>query len=530
LTTAGEQLPILKSVTRVRYLNKEHLLEAFFDISERIRMWQELRQAHAELDQIFQTASVAMRLVDLDFTVLKVNRTYEILTGVKDAYAVGKKCHEIFPGSTCRTEWCPILRVRNGEERIVDFQVTKTLPDGKGIDCLLDATPFAGPDGETIGIVESFRDITELKKARNVIVAERDKLDQILFHLQEGVGIINKDHRLEYRNGVFVDYFGNNPTRKCYEAVYGKPRSCDPCLMRQAFETGRVQRTEQKIPEGKSYEITYTPVTDIDGSQKVVGLWRDVTEKEIAVSAMLRSEQLAALGELAAGVAHEINNPINGIINYAQILFNGSEEGSMVRDIAGRVITEGDRIDRIVEGLLSFARRRKDDKSVVSVEDVLSDALSLNAAQLRKDNIKVIRHVPQRLPRLWAQPQEIAQVFINVISNARHALNEKYPRSHEDKILEITAEQMTSGKDVLVRICFRDHGIGIPAEILDKVMIPFFSTKDERKRTGLGLSISQSIVEEHGGRIFLESEAGRYTNVAIELPLPQLHLNLQSIT
>ncbi len=517
LTAAGEQLPILKSVSRVNYGGRDHLLETFFDLSDRKKMERELQQAHAELNQIFQTASVGMRLVDSNFNVLKINKTFESLTGVEEADAIGKKCHEIFSGPTCFTEQCPILRILNGKET-VESHVDKERPDGKRIPCILNATPFVGPEGQIIGVVESFRDITDLVNARNAVASERDKLERILSHLHEGVSIISGEHTVEYQNKVFGDYFGDCAGKACHAGIYGEQRPCEPCLMQAAIATGRIQQAEYKTPDGRSFEKTYTPVTDIDNQQKVVALWRDVTEKQAAAVAIMRAEQLAALGELAAGVAHEINNPINGIINYAQILVNRSEEGSMVRDIAGRMIKEGDRIDRIVGGLLSFARRRHDDKGVVSITDVLSDSMTLNAAQLRKDNITVKTSFPDGLPDIWAQPQEISQVFVNLISNARHALNDKYPEPHEDKILEITAEPVTYKGGRQVRIYFKDHGCGIPAAIIGKVMNPFFSTKTERKSTGLGLSISHGIVEEHGGRFSLESEEGRYTKVVIELP------------
>ena len=235
----------------------------------------------------------------------------------------------------------------------------------------------------------------------------------------------------------------------------------------------------------------------------------------------MRAEQLAALGELAAGVAHEINNPINGIINYAQILVNKTDEGDYAHDIAARLIKEGDRIARIVEGLLSFARRRHEDKAVITIDEILSDSLTLTAAQLRKDNITVKTDLPEDLPNIKAQAHEIEQVFVNIISNARHALNEKFSGRHGDKILEIVAESTNHNGQPHVRVSFKDNGTGIPTEIIDKVMNPFFSTKTEGKRTGLGLSISHGILEEHGGRLKVESENGQYTRVVMELPVHQ---------
>ena len=518
LTSGGSRLPILKSVTRVNYNGKEHLLEAFFDISDRKKMERDLQQAHAELDQIFQTASVAMRLVDTNFNVLKVNNTFERLTGVDDTEAIGKKCHKIFSGSTCFTEECPIHRILNGMETVESY-VDKERPDGKSLLCILTATPFVGPEGDIIGVVESFRDITELKRAQDAIASERDKLERILSHLHEGVSIINHDRVVEYQNLIFSDYFGHCEGKTCHTAIHGEPQPCEPCLMKAAAETGRIQQAEFEAPDGRSFEKAYTPVTDVDHQKKVVALWRDITDKKSATAAIMRAEQLAALGELAAGVAHEINNPINGIINYAQILVNKTEEGDYVHDIAARLIKEGDRIARIVEGLLSFARRRHEDKTVVSIDEILSDSMALTAAQLRSDNIIVKTDLPDDLPEITAQAHEIEQVFVNIISNARHALNEKFPDSHEDKILEVTAETTSSYGRPYIRVLFKDNGHGIPAAVIDKVMNPFFSTKTEGKRTGLGLSISHSIVEEHGGRLSLESEEGRYTKVMVELPI-----------
>jgi len=517
LTSDGECLPILKSVTRVQYNGREHLLEAFFDLSDRKKMEQDLQQAHAELDQIFQTASVAMRLVDTEFNVLKINKTFTNLTGVHEADAVGKKCHEIFSGAHCFTENCPIYRIINHQE-IIEHYIDKTRTDGKRIPCILNATPFRNREGQIVGIVESFRDITELKNAQDAIASERDKLEQTLSHLHEGVSIINDGRVIEYQNDKFRSYFGSCKGKHCHEVIYAAQQPCEPCLMKTAIETGRIQIADFETAEGRFFEKAYTPVTDANKRHKVVALWRDVTEKKVTTEAIIRAEQLAALGELAAGVAHEINNPINGIINYAQLLINHSGKDKRVREIAERQIKEGERIARIVEGLLSFARRRSEEKAEISIAEVLSDSLALTASQLRKDNINVKTDLRDGLPNIWAQAHELEQVFVNIISNARHALNEKYPLPHENKSLESTAEPVNHKGVRHVRVCFQDYGTGIPKDVINKVMNPFFTTKTEGKRTGLGLSISHGILEECGGRLFLESKEGNFTRVTIELP------------
>ncbi|MBW2412709.1 MAG: PAS domain S-box protein, partial [Deltaproteobacteria bacterium] len=399
LTAAGENLPILKSVTRVQYEGREHLLETFFDLSDRKKMEQDLEFAHAELNQIFQTASVGMRVVDKDFNVMKINKTFENMSGVNEKDAIGRKCHEVFAGSMCGTTECPLNLILAGK-KAVDCYVDKQRTDGTSIPCILTASSFTGSDGQIVGIVESFQDITDLKHAQEAIRSERDKLHRILSHLMEGVCIVNRDYIIEYQNTILKKYLGECEGKTCYKSFRQAETPCKPCLMLTAISSGKVQQHEFETADGRSFEQAYTRVTDVDEREKVIVLLRDVTEKKSSMAAMMRAEQLAALGEMAAGVAHEINNPINGIINYAQILVNRSSAESFAHDLGGRMIKEGDRIARIVEGLLSFARRKQDEKSLIAVDDILADSLALTAAPMRKDNILVTENISDDLPRI----------------------------------------------------------------------------------------------------------------------------------
>ncbi|MBI5057928.1 MAG: PAS domain-containing protein [Nitrospirae bacterium] len=247
-------------------------------------------------------------------------------------------------------------------------------------------------------------------------------------------------------------------------------------------------------------------------------LLKEIEERKRAETEAVRASQLAAIGELAAGVAHEINNPVNGILNYAEILANKNTPGSTESDIANRIIKESERIATIVRNLLSFARDSKEERHPVGVNEIISSTLSLTEAQLRKDGIVLMINIPNDLPQVIAQPQQIEQVFLNIISNARYSLNQKYGGAHDDKMLKIMGEAISDDDNPCVRIMFYDKGTGIPAGILDKVMNPFFTTKPGNLGTGLGLSISHSIINNHGGKIIITSSEGDFTNVIIELP------------
>lgn len=268
------------------------------------------------------------------------------------------------------------------------------------------------------------------------------------------------------------------------------------------------------------WDWSIQPIRDDAGA--VTGLvlsCLDVTEKTNLQADAMRSSHLASVGEMAAGVAHEINNPINGIINYAQILVDGSTADSRQQGISRMIIEEGMRIANIVRSLLSFARDRKEGKGPATVQDILSSSLSLSEAQISKDGITLLIEIPDGLPEIFAQPQQIVQVFLNLINNARHALNAKYPHKHPDKVLRITGEEIAEDGSSLVMISFYDQGAGIPSAIIDKVMNPFFTTKPPGMGTGLGLSISHGIISDHGGSLRITSREGEYTNVAISLPV-----------
>lgn len=255
-------------------------------------------------------------------------------------------------------------------------------------------------------------------------------------------------------------------------------------------------------------------------------LKEEIVEKLALQAETVRSARLASLGELSAGVAHEINNPINGIINCARILVNRAGVDKKEMEIAEMIIGEGKRIANIVQALLSFARERKEKKGTVKLYDVLKDSLALTSAHMRKDGIALNIDFPDDLPPIFGHHQQIEQVFLNLINNAQYALNKKFPGPNKDKTLEISAAVIKNSRKPVVRISFIDRGTGIPSDILDKAKEPFFTTKPANEGTGLGLSISHGIISDHGGQLTIESKEGEYTRVIIDLQAAEKSVNL----
>ncbi|OQY97892.1 MAG: hypothetical protein B6D35_13485 [Candidatus Brocadia sp. UTAMX2] len=348
-----------------------------------------------------------------------------------------------------------------------------------------------------------------------------ENLPQRVFYKDENLRYVSCNENYARDLKISPDEIAGKADYDFYpEALAEKYRSDDKRIM--MLET--TEDIEEKyIRDGQEFTIhtVKTPIKDEKGKViGVLGIFWDITEKIALQMEAIRSRHLASIGELAATVAHEINNPITGIINCAQILVNKSGKGSKGEDMGIRIVKEGKRIADIVKSLLSLARPgdRKEQKGSVCVSDIVSDTLTLVDSQLKKDCIALVLNLPYTLPRIRAHHQQIQQVFLNVISNARYALNAKYPGRHENKMIEIRGEAVTMDHGRWVKITFHDTGAGIPSDILDKVMNPFFSTKPRGKGTGLGLSISHSIVKDHDGKLLIDSAEGEFTDITIVLP------------
>jgi len=244
----------------------------------------------------------------------------------------------------------------------------------------------------------------------------------------------------------------------------------------------------------------------------------DITEQIEMESRLQEQQKLESIGTLSAGVAHEINNPLTGVINYAELIRSRVDDETLA-EYAANIGAEGDRIARIVSSLLTYARRDDDVREFADMRQLLDDVLTLVAATLRKHQIAVDLDVPDHVPEIVCNHQGIEQVLINLVMNARDALNAKYPSYDENKRLAITMTTTVRSTGSFLRVTVEDHGNGIPEEIQAKIFDPFYSTKARTEGTGLGLAISLGIVRTHNGWLTFESEPGHPTRFHLDLPI-----------
>jgi two-component system NtrC family sensor kinase len=366
-------------------------------------------------------------------------------------------------------------------------------------------------------------------------VEESEERYRALFeHANDGIGVARAtDFRLVEANGKFCDILDCNAeslvgrdVRELWRADGDGP---DP-------RAGALARLLGSAPAGEG-EFTVssgsgTPVyvsVSFSTLETPTGRWiilivRDLTarrrleaEKEEMQRQLYQTSQLASIGELSAGVAHEINNPLNGIINFAQLL---KDEPAARTDFERRmidgIIDEGGRIAQIVRGLLTFARPDSHEPRRAHIHETIQTSVALFGRQLEKDGVRVEIDVEADLPPVRADGSRLRQVVVNMISNAHLAL--KAAPGGREKVFRITARRFVRDGAPCVRLEFYDSGVGIPEDVIDRVFDPFFTTRRDAGGTGLGLSISFGIVRDYGGTIRVESREGEFTRFSIELP------------
>ncbi|UCD16331.1 MAG: HAMP domain-containing protein [Candidatus Zixiibacteriota bacterium] len=277
----------------------------------------------------------------------------------------------------------------------------------------------------------------------------------------------------------------------------------------------RLMELTERIAEGDLTPITPFRKYRDEFSNVNMALNHMIHELKRRQELMIESHKLRAIGTLTAGIAHELNNPLNNITLTAAVLEEDYENISdeqrleLVRDL----VKEAQRSERIVRNLLGFARKSEIETKHLDISDLIAETLKLAQNQVNLKGVKVTTSIPVNLPKIHGDRQQLNQVFLNLILNALDAID-------KNGKLNITAE--TTSMFDFITIKFTDNGSGIPHHILPSIFDPFFTTKPTRRGTGLGLSVSKGIIEEHGGNITVESEVGTGTTFIISLPIARI--------
>jgi two-component system NtrC family sensor kinase len=309
---------------------------------------------------------------------------------------------------------------------------------------------------------------------------------------------------------------------KCFAKLHDRDRPCTSCPLEDVRRTGKPVYRRWQTEGGILLDLSYYPVFNEEKQLSAVTIiFKDVTEKTKMEAQLVHSAKLAAIGEMAAGVAHELNSPMTVIIGTAQMLvrdFPGDVDRDKIEALED-IINCGLRCKRIIQNLLTFSRQDELPTSEIDLNEEVERVLSLIRYQIDRSQVEILPHLDPDLPRINANGPQIQQVLTNFLVNARDALDDG---ERPEKIIQVTTGLRRRDRKSWIVLSVRDNGTGIAPETLPKIFTPFYTSKEATKGTGLGLSVSLGIAESHGGTIEVDSIPGEGSTFSLILPLEQV--------
>jgi PAS domain S-box-containing protein len=507
---------------------KQQYQTLYNDVTELKQAESALRESEKNLRTYLENAPDGVYMSDLNGVFLDGNNKAEEILGYKKGELIGSSFLQLnlLPGKYLEKARESLKLSAMGRNTGPDeFELIRKDKSHIWVE-INTATIKQKENNIIIGFV---RDITERKRAEEAQHQSDEKYRLIVENSSDIIFTTNALEEFAYVSPSVTNVLGYNPAELIGKHFISLIHPDDLLMMQEEIQ--RSYNITSKFGSEIEYRVRRingewrwviskgTRVVDVNGNFiYFIGIMRDTTtlkqaEKErrqLEDKAQVNS-RLAAVGEMAAGVAHEINNPLTGVLGFSQMLL---EKENVPEDIKVdlKLIADGSqRVADIVKRLLTFARQTKPVRTLANINDLIDNTLKLRDYVLKTSNIEVITRFDKELPLSVVDPGQMQQVFLNLIVNAEQAMK----KANGKGMLTIITEKTGN----FIRISFQDDGPGITKDNMGHIFEPFFTTKDVGEGTGLGLSLSRSIILEHGGRISIESEVGHGATFIIELPV-----------
>ena len=535
----GEVMPRLFEMTIIRKDGTEVLIELtsaytmykgkhanvvyIRDITERKQVEEKLRESEGRFRSLVESTSDWIWQVDANGIYTYSSPAVKDLLGYEPKEILDKTPFDLMLPEEAKRVATEFQAKVESKEPLVRLENTNLHKDGRLVEMETSGVPIYDSSGSYCGYQGIDRDITERKRTEEKIRRAAEEWRTTFDSITDLVSILDRDCRLLRVNKAFADTFKMNPReligKTCYEVIHGAKEPMPNCPHQETLKTKKPARAEFFEPHLRIHlEVSTSPIFNEEGEVIAsVYIARDITERKQAEVEKRELEQraqlvsrLASVGEMASGIAHEINNPLTSVIGFSQLLIEG-EIPDDIREDLGIVCSEAQRAAEIVKNLLTFARKREPVKQLTTVNSIVEGVLKLRDYEQKVNNIQVITQFDSILSEVMIDYSQMQQVFLNIIINAEDAMLE----AHGQGTLTITTQKVNS----VIRASFTDDGPGIAKETLNRIFDPFFTTKEVGKGTGLGLSICHGVVSEHGGTIYAKSKLGKGATFVVELPI-----------
>jgi PAS domain S-box-containing protein len=472
-------------------------------------------QSEARYRNLFETATDAIYTLDTQGSFTSVNEATCQLSGRAREDLLGRSPMPLVATSEAARVKEHFKSALAGTPRQYECHFVR--PDGTRRVVSVTNTPIRHGH-QVIGVLGVARDVTDERERALALERSEARYTRLVESASDAIFTIDRaglltsvNRSLERSTGKVRPVLLGTPF-----AALIDPRDRESCALalRETLD-GHRRRVELRYPaaagEIRQCSLTLTPLVEGNGVAGALGIVRDVTDEKRLAEQLMQQEKLAAVGQLVSGVAHELNNPLAGVMAFAQLLLASSAGAQPEQRRAVETINqEARRAAKIVANLLTFARQHQPERTVADLNRVVEDTLELRRYALRVAQIEVDVALEPGLPVTWADPFQLQQVVLNLITNAEHAL------SAWDGPRRLSIATKRAGDQLVIRV--GDTGPGIAPEHVPRIFNPFFTTKPVGEGTGLGLSISDGIVREHGGRIRVESRPRCGATFYVELP------------
>ncbi|MHA1673682.1 MAG: response regulator [Promethearchaeota archaeon] len=482
------------------------------------------------LDDILNSIQEGISILDRDLTVLKVNQIMKN-TYQENLPLVGKKCYVCYQNASIPCDPCPSLRCL--ETGVTESAIVKGPPDSPVEWIELYAYPVKdAKTGEVTKVIEFVRDITERTRILNDLYQERTQQRIILNGISSNITLVDENLTIKWVNSTAAKSVGKTPSEiiglKCYENWANFDHPCDNCPSLKAIESGKTSRYVRKTTEGVIWDEKSEPIYDLNGNLVgIVEMATDITDQRKAEKKLIEAQKMDSIGNLAAGVAHDFNNMLGGIIGYTSLLLQ-EEKNEEKRGFLDGILHAANRSSDLTQKLLAFGRRGKNLVQSVDLNTVIKKVFSILKYSIAK-TIMLKTEFDENLCNIAADPSQMNQLVMNLTVNAAEAMPEGGILLVKTKNIQVDDSNGTLFPDLqpgnYIQLIIKDTGIGIDEETKKHLFEPFFTTKKEGKvkGTGLGLATAYGIVKNHAGIIDVfskENEGATFT-----LYFPQVNGN-----